>query len=205
MIALGKMKPAESRAAAILLLAIVLVVGYFVFVHWWFVAPQLAMGDEMDDLRDTQRRYAAAIAERPQLEKRLAALEQGQTRSDAFLSGDDTNAAAAGLMQRIVDVAAAHKEDGACDVVQKMPVPSQEKAGEPYRKVTVNISLRCQMQPMAAVLHDIEEEAPYLFIEDFSIYRNPVAARNGGNAPLEVQFTVSGYIHASARAAKAAT
>ncbi|MGF6493777.1 general secretion pathway protein M [Luteibacter sp. 621] len=204
MISVSKMKPGESRIAAILLLLVVLVVGYFVLVHWWFVAPQLAMADDMNDLRDTQRRYAAAIAERPQLEKRLAMLEQGQTRSDAFLAGDDTNAAAAGLMQRIVDVAAAHKEDGACDVVQKMPVPAQDKAGDPYRKVTVNISLRCQMQPMAAVLHDIEEEAPYLFIEDFSIYRNPVAARNGGSAPLEVQFTVSGYIHA-ARTAKAAT
>jgi general secretion pathway protein M len=204
MITVAKMKPGESRIAAIVLLLIALTAVYFLFIHWWFVAPQLSMADEMDDLRDTQRRYAAAIAERPQLEKRLTTLEQGQTRSDAFLAGDDTNAAAAGLMQRVVDVAAAHKEDGACDVVQKMPVPAQDKAGEPYRKVTVNISLRCQMQPMAAVLHDIEDEAPYLFIEDFSIYRNPVAARNGGNAPLEVQFTVSGYIHA-ARAAKAAS
>ncbi|MET0935381.1 MAG: type II secretion system protein GspM [Luteibacter sp.] len=198
------MKPAESRIAAILLLVAAVTIGYFALVHWWFVAPQLAIADEMDDLRDTQRRYAAAIAERPQLEKRLATLEQGQTRSDAFLAGDDTNAAAAGLMQRIVDVAAAHREDGACDVVQKMPVPSQEKAGDPYRKVTVNISLRCQVQPMTAVLHDIEETTPYLFIEDFSIYRNPVAARAGAAAPMEVQFTVSGYIHAP-RTAKAAT
>ena len=199
-----RMKPAESRIAAILLLVVAMAIAYFVLIHWWFVSPQLAIAADMDDLRDTQRRYAAAIAERPQLEKRLATLEQGQTRSDAFLAGDDTNAAAAGLMQRIVDVAAAHKENGACDVVQKMPVPSQEKAGDPYRKVTVNISLRCQMQPMTAVLHDIEEETPYLFIEDFSIYRNPVAARAGGAVPMEVQFTVSGYIHA-ARAAKAAT
>lgn len=199
-----RMKPAESRIAAIVLLVVAVAIGYFALVHWWFVSPQLAMADEMDDLRDTQRRYAAAIAERPQLEKRLASLEQGQTHSDAFLPGDDTNAAAAGLMQRIVDVAAAHREDGACDVVQKMPVPSQEKAGDPYRKVTVNISLRCQMQPMTAVLHDIEEETPYLFLEDFSIYRNPVAARTGAAAPMEVQFTVSGYIHA-ARAAKASS
>jgi general secretion pathway protein M len=199
------MKPAESRIAAILLLIVVLAIGYFVLIHWWFVAPQASIAAEMDDLRDTQRRYASAIAERPQLEKRLATIEQGQTRSDAFLPGDDTNAAAAGLMQRIVDVAAAHKEDGACDVVQKMPVPSQEKAGDPYRKVTVNISLRCQVQPMTAVLHDIENETPYLFIEDFSIYRNPVAARAGGAAPMEVQFTVSGYIHAAIAAKKAAT
>jgi len=197
-----RLKPAESRIAAVLLLIVVLAMAYFLLVHWWFVAPQSAMSAEMDDLRDTQRRFASAIAERPQLEKRLATLEQGQTRSDAFLAGDDTNAAAAGLMQRVVDVAAAHKEDGACDVVQKMPVPSQEKSGDPYRKVTVNISLRCQVQPMTAVLHDIENETPYLFIEDFSIYRNPVAARAGGAAPMEVQFTVSGYIHA-ARAARA--
>ncbi|MBB3227899.1 general secretion pathway protein M [Luteibacter sp. Sphag1AF] len=189
-----RMKPTESRIAAILLLVVVLVAAYFVLVHWWFVAPQFAMADEMNDLRDTQRRYAAAIAERPLIQKRLAGLAQGQTQSSAFLPEDDTNAAAAGLMQHIVDVAAAHHDDGSCDVVQKQPVPSQERASDPYRKVTVNISLRCHMQPLAAVLHDIEEGTPYLFIEDFSVYRNPVAARSGAPVPMEVQFTVSGYI-----------
>jgi general secretion pathway protein M len=189
-----RLKPAESRIAAIALLLVVLALAYFVLVHWWFVAPQAAIDDEMNDLRDTHGRFAAAIAERPALEKHLAELSQGQTDSSAFLAGDDANAASAGLMQRVVTVAESHRDNGPCDVVQKMPVPGQAKPGEPYTKVTVNISLRCGMEPLAAVLHDLEQGVPYLFVDDFSAYRNPVAARTGNAAPLETQFTLSGYI-----------
>lgn len=189
------MKPRDSRIAAILLLLLVLVLGYFVLLHWWFVAPLRAIDTEMVDLRDTQSRYAAAIAEKPELEKRIAALGAGQAASSAFLPEDDPNTAAAGLMQRVVDVAAAHPQGGACEVTQKMPLPTPPTSdGEPYRKAAVSISLRCDMEPLAAVLHALEQGTPYLFIDDLSIYRNPVVAQEGNGAPLEVQFSLSGYV-----------
>jgi general secretion pathway protein M len=251
---LAALKPRESRIAALLLLLLVLVLAYFVLVHWWLVAPLQAINSEMDDLRDTHSRYAAAIAEKPQLEKRIATLGAGQAASSAFLPEDDPNAATAGLMQRVVDVVAAHTQNGGCEVTQKMPLPAPSAdAGEPYRKAAVSISLRCDMEPLAAVLHALEQGTPYLFIDDLSIYRNPVAAQeanfdqppdDNGNgsaepghsldqdsasdpgrdaldapgahlvgadrppadaptntvaAPLEVQFTLSGYLR-SARA-----
>jgi len=144
------MKPRESRIAAILLLAVVLVIAYFALLHWWFVAPLMGIHSEMDDLRDTHSRYAAAIAEKPQLQQRIAAMGAGQAASHAFLPEDDPNAAAAGLMQRVVDAVGAHPQGGACDVTQKMPV-TNPPAGpdEPYRNVAVSISLRCEVQPLA--------------------------------------------------------
>jgi general secretion pathway protein M len=36
---LRPMKPLESRVAAIGLLVLVLVLAYFLLLHWWFVAP----------------------------------------------------------------------------------------------------------------------------------------------------------------------
>jgi general secretion pathway protein M len=193
---LAAMKPRDSRIAAILLALVAVVIAYFALLHWWFVAPMLDVSAQMADLRDTQSRFAAAIAEKPQLEKRIAMLGQGQATNNAFLPEDDPNAAAAGLMQRVVDVVGAHAEGGTCEVSQKMPVPNPGAAdNEPYRKVAVSISLRCDMQPLAAVLHDLEQGTPYLFINEMSIYRNPVAAQQGGAAPpLEVQFTLSGYV-----------
>jgi general secretion pathway protein M len=193
---LAAMKPRDSRIAAILLTLVAVVIAYFALLHWWFVAPMLDVSAQMADLRDTQSRFAAAIAEKPQLEKRIAMLGQGQATNNAFLPEDDPNAAAAGLMQRVVDVVGAHAEGGTCEVSQKMPVPNPGAAdNEPYRKVAVSISLRCDMQPLAAVLHDLEQGTPYLFINEMSIYRNPVAAQQGGAAPpLEVQFTLSGYV-----------
>lgn len=199
-----RLDPAPSRLLAVLLFVVVLAIAYFVLVHWWFVAPQLRIADEMADVRDTHSRFAAAIAERPALEKRIAQLSQNQVQSDAFLPDDDANTAAANLMQRVVTVAESHKDAGPCEVVQKMPVPTAGKAGEPYTRVTVNISLRCGVQPLAAVLHDLEDGVPYLFVDDFSAYRNPVAAKSSNAAPLETQFTLSGYIRRASGTANAA-
>ena len=200
---LRQMKPLESRIAAIGLLLLVLLLAYFLLLHWWFVAPLRDIDSQMDDLRDTQSRYAAAIAEKPQLQKRLADLGHNQTDSSTFLPENDPNAAAAGLMQRVVDDAAAHAQEGSCEVSQKMPVTNPATtSSEPYRKVVVSISLHCDMQPLIGLLYTLEKGKPYLFVQDFSLYRNPLLnMQKSGSAPLEVQFTLAGYVHAPAQAA----
>jgi len=199
---LKPLRPLESRLLAIALLLLAVGLAYLLLLHWWFVAPQLRLGTAMDELRDTQSRYAAAIAERPMWQQRLASLGQGEAASHAFLPEDDANAAAAGLMQRVVEVTAGSLQGGACEVSQKMPVPNPPAAAdEPYRKVAVSISLRCDMQPLAKLLYTLEQGVPYLFVEDFSVYRNPASLRPGAATPLEVQFTLAGYIHQPVRSA----
>ncbi len=189
------LSPRDSRIAAIVLLLLALLLAYFVLLHWWFVAPLQQIRSDMADLRDTHSRYAAVIAEKPVLQKRIAALGAGQAASSAFLAADDPNAAAADLMQRVVDVVAGNTRGGSCVVSQKMPLPNPPaSAGEPYRKAAVSISLSCDIEPLAAVLQSLEQGTPYLFIDDLSIYRNPVAAQQDHAAPLEVQFTLSGYV-----------
>jgi general secretion pathway protein M len=197
---LRPMKPLESRMAAIGLLVLVLVLAYFILLHWWFVAPLRDVDSQMDDLRDTQSRYAADIAEKPLLQKRLASLGHDQADSSTFLPETDPNAAAAGLMQRVVDDAAAHAQEGSCEVSQKMPVSNPGTSpNEPYRKVVVSISLHCDMQPLIGLLYSLEKGKPYLFVQDFSVYRNPLLnMQKTGTAPLEVQFTLAGYVHAPA-------
>lgn len=189
------LNPRDSRIAAIVLLLLALLLAYFVLLHWWFVAPLQQIRGDMADLRDTHSRYAAAIAEKPALQQRIATLGAGQAASSAFLATDDPNTAAADLMQRVVDVVASNTQGGSCVVSQKMPLPNPPaSAGEPYRKAAVSISLSCDIEPLAAVLQALEQGTPYLFIDDLSIYRNPVAAQQDHAAPLEVQFTLSGYV-----------
>ncbi|MEO8998388.1 MAG: type II secretion system protein GspM [Rhodanobacter sp.] len=189
------LNPRDSRIAAIALLLLALLLAYFVLLHWWFVAPLQQIRSDMADLRDTHSRYAAAIAEKPALQQRIATLGAGQAASSAFLAADDPNTAAADLMQRVVDVVASNTRGGSCVVSQKMPLPNPPaSAGEPYRKAAVSISLSCDVEPLAAVLQALEQGTPYLFVDDLSIYRNPVAAQQNHAAPLEVQFTLSGYV-----------
>ncbi len=194
----SSLKPRERRIAAIALLLLALLLAYVVLLHWWLVAPLRQIDGEMAQLRDTHSRYAAAIAEKPALQQRLAALGAGQATSDAFLAADDPNNAAADLMQQVVDVVARGSQGGRCVVSQKMPLPPPPTpADEPYRKAAVSISLSCDIEPLAAVMQALEQGRPYLFVDDLSIYRNPVAAQRDHGAPLEVQFTLSGYVRPS--------
>jgi general secretion pathway protein M len=202
------LNPRDSRLAAIGLLLLTLVMAYFVLIHWWFVAPLRQIHGDMLDLRDTQSRYAAAIAEKPALQQRIDALGAGQAASNAFLAEDDPNTAAADLMQRVVDVVGSSTQSGSCVVSQKVPISNPPATpGEPYRKAAVGINLSCDIESLAQVLHALEQGTPYVFIDDLSIYRNPVAAQQRQGAPLEVQFTLFGYVrptHGAATPAPAA-
>ncbi|MEO7149484.1 MAG: type II secretion system protein GspM [Rhodanobacteraceae bacterium] len=189
-----RMNHSQSRMAAIALVLLALVIAYFALLHWWFVAPLLDARAQMQDLRDVHARYAAAIQQEPLLHKRIALLAQGGASSNAFLPETDPSAAAAGLIQRASDVVAAHAtEGGGCEMPQKMPV-EQNAGKEPYRRVSVSITLQCGMQPLVAVLHDFEQSLPYMFVDDLTVYRVPGP---NGAAKLEVQFTLSGYVRAT--------
>ena len=191
--------PRERRIVAVALLLLAVALAYLVLLHWWFVAPLRQIHEEMAHLRDTHSRYAAAIAEKPAGQRRLDEKGAGQAASDAFLAASDPNNAAADLMQQVVDVVGRNTGRGRCVVSQKMPLPTPPtSAGEPYRKAAVSISLSCDIEPLAAVLQALEQGRPYLFVDDLSIYRNPVAAQREQGAPLEVQFTLSGYVRPSA-------
>lgn len=188
-----KLSPAQSRLAAIVLALIALAIAYFVLLHWWFVAPLLDQNAQMRDLREQHARYAAEIAQQPQLQQRLDQLAAGGASANAFLPETDPSAAAAGLIQRASDVVAAHaSEGGGCEMPQKMPI--ENNAGrEPYRRVSVSITLQCAIQPLTAVLHDFDRALPYMFVDDITIYQ--VAQPGMPPSPkLEVQFTLSGYI-----------
>lgn len=193
-----KLNATESRAAALALALLVLALAWLLLVHWWFVAPLREIRGEMQSLRESQQRYAGIVAQRDVLRRRLASLSHDQADVGDFLAGADSHAATAALMQHVVERAAAHAGLGACEVTQKMPVPSTSDPGEPYRRISANITMRCSMRALAAVLNDMAHGKPRLFIDNFSMYRNPVKSTDSGVPPLDVQMTVSGYAHAPA-------
>ena len=178
---------AQSRLAAIVLTLAALAVAYFLLLHWWFVAPLMSIDSQMHDLQTIHAKYAAAIAEQPLLEKRVANLERGGATVGAFLAADDPSAAAAGLIQRATDVVAAHAQDGAgCSMPSKMPI-EQDRGSDAVRRVSVSITLDCGMQPLAAVLHDFDRGLPYLFVDNFAVARS-------ADGRLQAQLTLSGYL-----------
>jgi general secretion pathway protein M len=185
-----RLTPMQSRLAAIVLALAALAIAYFLLLHWWFVAPLLGVDGQMHDLQSIHAKYAAAIAEQPLLQKRVADLERGGATVGAFLSATDPSTASADLIQRATDVVAAHAHEGAgCSMPSKMPI-EQDTGNEPFRRVSVSITLDCGMQPLAAVLHDFDRGLPYLFVDNLTIARSPTGR-------MQAQLSLSGYLRPS--------
>ncbi len=197
-----KLKPKDGRFLAVVLLLIVVALFYLVFVHFWFVAPLADISVQMQDLRDQQVRYRQAIEQRPEIEKRVAEVRAYEQGNQAFLSETDANAASAALIQRLKAVMGEHAKDEArCQNVSTQSYNGGDE--ELYKRVTVQARLKCDLEPLAAILYDLENGKPYLFVDQVMIYKQQTYTPPGAKAvavPLDVRFNLSGYLRQPGKA-----
>jgi general secretion pathway protein M len=189
------LRPKDGRLLAVVLLLIVLLCIYVFGVHWWFVSPHLEYFSQMSDLREQQQRYARVIAERPAIEKKLADVRAYEQGNQAFLAEADANAASAGLITRLRQSQTDQSDPKRCSVINSTPYTGGQD--ELYMKVIVQARLRCDLESLAAVLYDLENGKPYLFIDQLMIYKQQTYVPPGGKrvaSPLDVRFNLSGYL-----------
>jgi general secretion pathway protein M len=187
----------NRRFLAIVLLLIVLSLVYLIFFHWWFVAPQMDIAAQMAELRDQQARFAQIAQQRPQIDKSIAEIRAGEQNSQAFLTDADSNAAFSDLTQRLKQIIGQRvKDENRCSIVSN----SNFKGGEEelYRRVTIQVRMRCTLESFAGILYDLENSNPYLFVDQLMIYRQQAGyVPPGGKAPptsLDIRFNLSGYL-----------
>ncbi|MGY4495278.1 type II secretion system protein GspM [Pseudomonas sp. TE3610] len=189
--------PRENRIAALAVLAACVCLMYWGALYPWLIAPQLAVRQQMDELRDTQRRYVALLARREPLQAQLAAAQADPAGVDALLPGDDPSAIAAGLMQYTADLVGRHASDGAgCEVLNRTP-SAAEPGDERYAQVKVTLNLSCSIEPLEAILYDIETARPYLFVTQLRVEHHADSPIGAGAGRLQVQLLVTGYRHRS--------
>ncbi|MDR2013806.1 MAG: type II secretion system protein M [Rhodanobacter sp.] len=205
----SKLKPKDGRLLAVVLLLIVLILVYLGGVHWWFVMPQMQFSSDMQDLRDQQLRLRMATTEKPDIEKHLAEVKAYEQGNVAFLPESDANSASAALIQRFKQAVADHvKDEKRCQ-----QTGTQNYTGiddEPFKRVAVQVRMKCDLEPFSAILYDLENGKPYLFVDQVTITKqafNPPPPRPvmPGSAvtppppppppPLDIQFNLSGYLH----------
>lgn len=190
----------NGRFLAIVLLLIVVLLVYLLGLHWWFVAPQIAISEQMSDLREQQQHFADTAAQRPLIEKRLAQVRRDEKSNQGFLSDADSNNAFSDLTQRLKQaIAARAKDDNRCAIVSNSNYRGGEE--ETYEKVTIQVRMRCTLEPFAGILYDLENSKPYLFVDQLMIYRQQRPyfrqANNNSKPPastLDIRFNLSGYL-----------
>ncbi|WP_395606579.1 type II secretion system protein GspM [Pseudomonas sp. B22129] len=187
--------PRERRGAALLLLAVVAGTAYWLLIDSWFAGPLRTMGEQAEQLREQQQRYAGVLRQGETLRRQLAQAQQDPASSTSLLPGDDPDVVAADLMQRLADLVSSHASlGGGCSLTQRKPITPEQDSGEPYRQVQVSLTLNCAIEPLEALLHELEYQPPFLFVDELRIRRSREAPAMGGAGKLQVQLLVRGYL-----------
>lgn len=165
----------------------VIVLLYFMAVHWWFTAPMRALGQERDALLESQRSLQQESSQYSAWQSRLAQLQQSNPRLDEWLLGD-AGAVSAQLGQKL---------DGwlsgspvTCQPLAR--TPGNAEHGARFQKHTLQVRLLCSMQGLVHLLGQIESDSPAILIENLEIASRR-ASGDGQSAGLDVTLDIAVY------------
>jgi general secretion pathway protein M len=190
-----------ERWRVLLGVAAAVVLAYLLLMHWWFTAPMLTMGDQIDDLRQKELELRMEAAQRPQIEQQLTRVRKFETDNPGFLPEANKDLASAGLVQRLEQVVgSASPNPNACQITARTPADMPTK--EPFTRVVVQVRLRCGMGELSAVLYSLESGSPQLFVDNLDMLsRRSYLPTNldGEGGALDVSFDLYGYLKDSSK------
>jgi general secretion pathway protein M len=185
---LATMNPKQSRHLAVgLLIAAVVVIVAAVATPIWLLHRQYDVA--LADNAGKYDRYRRIAATRPELAKQLEAMRAKDTRKFFLRSGAPA-------------LSAAEAQEAIRSLVEQsggrlitMQAPTSRDEGR-YRQVSVNVQLTANIFALRKILHAIENNTPYLFIDNLQV-RTQVPPNHrpqpGAEPEMFVSFDVSGY------------
>ena len=200
--------PDRDRWLALAILAGVLVVAYLVLVHPWWTAPMLEVGERVEGLQERDLRVRMELEQAPQVQTRLAEVQDIAARTPGFMEERSTELATAALIARLeTAVVEASPGNRSCAIRNRSPMSEPRQARFP--RAVVQVRLHCGNPELAAVLHSLESGSPRLFVDNLNVLapRQVFAASGGGaqGAGLDITFDLYGYLRPSAAPARQAT
>lgn len=189
-------KPERGRWIALLLLVGALALLYFGGVHWWFTARHLDIAAQMADLTEQEARFRRVAGERSVVEANLADVRKFEADNPAFLAETDFDSASANLTQRFKQIIGRHARNAqSCQVISQQYERFNDK--ELFERAGIRVRLRCSLEELAPIVHELESGSPMLFLSELQIWKQgDVRVPGGGQptGPLDVQFVLSGYM-----------
>lgn len=187
----------RDRWLALALLLAALGVAYLMLVHPWFTRPLREADGRIAELQQRDARLRALLKQAPEIEQRLAALS-ARGSAMGFLAEPTTELATAALIQQLERVVLEVSPGNlGCAITNRAPLSGDPPPGR-YRRVTVQVRLRCGNAEALAVLHALESARPYLFVDVVNIAAQRYFAIPGNSLPqeggLDVSFDMYGYL-----------
>ena len=196
----------RDRWLALALLLAVLALSYLLVVHPWFTRPLQEADARIAELQARDARARALLQQAPQIRQRLGELD-ARGSATGFLAEATTELATAALIQQLERVVAeVSPGNRGCAITNRAPLTGEPPPGR-YRRVTVQVRLRCGNAETLAVLHSLESTRPYLFVDMLSIAAQRYFAIPGSAQPqeggLDVSFDLYGYLRPATGVARA--
>ena len=186
--ALVTMKPAHGRRLAVgLLVAAAIAIVLAVALPVWLLNKHYdnALADALGKLD----RYNRISATRAEVAKQLEAMRGKETRKSFLRSGAPALSAA----EAQEAIRAVVEGNGARLIT--MTAPTSKEEGR-YRQITVNVQLTANVLALRKILHAIENNIPYLFVDNLTV-RSQVPGnfrpQPGAEPEMFMQLDVSGY------------
>jgi len=189
MATLASLNPVQSRRLAIaILVAVVAAAAAIVLAPVWI--GNRHYNAALDDYSDKLERYGRIAGTRAQIARQLEATRAKEPRKN-FLRGPTVPLGAAETQEAIRSIV---ERSGGKLITMQPPVTKDEGR---YRAVTVNVQLTANIIALRAILHAIETNVPFLFVDSLSI-RSQVPGNfkpvPGAEPEVFVQMDVTGYL-----------
>ena len=185
----------NSKATALMLLAIALLLVYLLVFHW-FVLRHIDYAEEIGDLRSQLVRFQSVASQRESLQTQLGQIRNSQNDEGLFFVYPSFDEAAAALSGNIGDMVRTQADDS-CQIVSRQPV--RPRVQERFEKVTVNVRMRCDAEDFLKVLYGMETGMPLMLVDDLNVIRPRTSRRTRNQkvqaqGALDIRFNVSGYL-----------
>ena len=194
--------PILGRLLALAILVAV-VAGAYEFVFAPLSGRFTEYRESIAQSRELYVKYQRIAAGQPQLETQLDALKRRERAEGGYLEGASETLAAAGLQNRLKGLFA--RSGGALKSLQILPA----KPEEAFLRITVRAQLSADTNALRQILHALEADTPFLFVENVDLRKKKQRRRRRRRrqqeaAPvfdpgvLEVRFDVYSYMRAPA-------
>ena len=189
----------RDRWLALGLLLLALLLGYLVLLHTWWTVPMLDAQSRIEALQQRELRQRMQLRQGPDIARQLQQVQAALARRPGFLAESTTELATASLVQRLESVVVeASPGNRSCAITNRSPLADDNANKERFRKVTVQVRLRCGTPELSAVLHALEADTPRLFVDNLNVLaqRYFFAPGQGGAQAggLDVSFDLYGYL-----------
>jgi len=182
-----------------MLLVIAVVLIYFLGFSWYFEA-RAEQAERAQSLLDSEARFNGTLQQRVQLEEAMEKVRDFEKQNDFFLPESNASLASSALTTKLKSLITEQAEDPSkCLVMSNRP--ARQNSGQTrFERVAISVQMRCQIGDLSKVFYQMENDTPYLFIDNLNIQKRSTRRRVGREVVteeyLDVKFDLAGYLRA---------